>query len=101
MGLPLFHQQRLGGPVAEAQLLVEAGAVGGHEINAFDTVQGGGGQQGLHDPAAEALAVQVAGYHHIPEHGAENAIAACPAESHQAFALPKAHHDGAAGQEAA
>ena len=87
--------------MAEAELLVEAGAVCGHQINALHVLEGGGGEQGLHHPAAEALAVQVASHHHIPEHGAENPIAAGPAKAHQAFALPKAHHDGAAGQEAA
>ena len=86
---------------AETKLLVEASTVGGHQVNPFHPSQPGAVQQCFHHLAAEAAALQVAGHHDVPEHGAVDAVAAGPPEAHQPFAAPQAHHHGAARQHAA
>ena len=44
------------------------------------------------------MALQIAGHHDVPEHGAAEAIGGGPAEAHQSLAAPEAHHGIATGQ---
>ena len=92
------NQQLLGLGGFEAKLLVEAGAIGGHQVNPLCLLHLGGAEQGFDHAPTESTALEITRYHHIPEHGPVNAIAAGPPEAHQAFAAPEAHHHGAAGQ---
>jgi len=93
------HQQFLGVGAAESELAVEACAVGGHQVNALHAAQGGGGEQGLHHLTAEPTALQVAGHHHVPEHGPAEPIAGGTAKAHHPLASPEAHHCLAAGKQ--
>ena len=83
---------------AEAQPLVEAAAVGGHQVHPLAGGYRGAGQQGLHDPATQAPALVLLGYHHIPQHRPEHPIAGGPADAHQPAPLPGTDHTAAAQQ---
>ena len=82
----------LGVADAEAQSPVKAGAVGGHQVHPLGPGHRRAGQQFGHKAPSQTLALVFARHHHIPEHGAEHAIAGGPAEAHQLLALPGAHH---------
>ena len=82
----------------KAQLPVEPGTVGGHQIHPLHLAQPGAVQKRFYHLAAEAPALQVAGHHDVPEDGSVDAVAAGPPEAHQPFAAPEAHHNGAAAK---
>ncbi len=54
------------------------------------------GTQAFDDFSPQALALELGGHHHIPQHGPEDAIAAGSAETHQLLPLPGAHGRSAA-----
>ena len=53
-GSTLQHQELLRVGIAEPQLAVEAGAVGGHQINPLNAGDRGGVQQLLYNPSTKA-----------------------------------------------
>ena len=93
------HHQLLGIRILEAQLPVEAGALGGHQIHLLNPHHRWGVEQFFDHPAAKAVALQIAGHHDVPEHGPAEAIGGGAAEAHQPLAAPEAHHSIAAGQQ--
>ena len=93
-----LEQQVLAVVLLEAELLVEAGAVGGHQVHPFRLAHLTMGQEVFDDPPSQALALQRFRDHHIPEHGPVDAVAGRPAETHQLRAEPGADHRLAAPQ---
>jgi len=82
-------------------LAVEAGAVGGHQVDALHPLQPGRAQQRVDHQAPQAAALQVARHDDVPQHGAAEPVAAGPAKAHQPPAAPEAHHRRAARQQPA
>ena len=78
-----FEQQALAVVLLEAEPLIEARAVGGHQIHPLRLVHLSIGEQLRDEAAAQALAPQRFRHHHIPEHGPEDAITGRTAEAHQ------------------
>ena len=80
----------------EAQLAIEASAVGGHQINPFHSCDGGGMQEFLDHAAPLAMALQVTGHHDVPQHSSAEAIGGGSPKAHQPFAAPQTHYGIAA-----
>lgn len=93
-----FEQQVLAVVLLEAEPLIEAGAIGGHQIHPLRLAHPSIGEQLLNKAAPQALALQGFRHHHIPEHGPEDAVTGRPAEAHQLRAAPGADHRLAAPQ---
>ena len=62
----MLHQKVLVVSPFEAQLFVEAGTVGSHEIHPFCAQQSGIFEQGFHHLSAQSETLQVSSYYDVP-----------------------------------
>ena len=58
-------------------------------------------QQFLQHTPAEPMALEITGYHDVPQHGTTEAVGGGAPEAHQSFAAPQAHHGITAREQAA
>ncbi len=84
--------------LVEFQFRVEAGAVGRHQINAFNPGDILVTQKHGHQFGTQTLTLVFGGHHHIPEHCPINTITCSTAKSNQIGTTPGTHHSLAAGQ---
>ena len=93
--------QSLALDASESQPLVEAAAVGRHQVYPFTGDQGWSLQQGLDDASTQPQTLMVLSDDHVPKHGPVDAIAGRPAKTHQPKPIPGGHRGLAAHQHAA